>query len=91
MRIEERREECDMTEHLNLKFLLALVILLLNLARMNFVRRDSSVFKIRASGVRTILLLAAVIQSHLDCQLKQSGKHLNTLTVLNIQLNKWNG
>ena len=52
MKMEERREKCDMTEHL-------IEILLLHLACMNFVRRDSSVFKIRASGARTILLLAA--------------------------------
>ena len=73
MRIEERREEYDMTEHLIEIFLPALVILL---SHMNFVRQDSSVFKIRASGAHTILLLAAVIQSHLDHQLKQSGQSI---------------
>ena len=57
---------------------------------MNFVRRDSSVFKIGASGAHTILLLAAVIQSHLNRQLKQSGKHLNTLTEFKYSAAKWN-
>ena len=63
MRIKERREKCDMTEHL-------IEILLLNLVRMNFVRRDNSVFKIRASGARTILLLAASSKARAEIKYK---------------------
>ena len=74
MNIEERRGKCDMTEHLlKFKFLPALVILLL----LNFVRRDSSVLKIRASGARTILLLAAVIQIGMTLEVKKVGLSLS--------------
>ena len=86
MKMEERRKKCDMTEHV-----IKNIVTKINLACMNFVYRISSVFKIRASGARAILLLAAVIQSHLDRQLKQSGKHLNTLTVFKYSAAKWNG
>ena len=62
------------------------VVVLLNLACMTFALvRDA-----RASGACMILLLAAVLQSHLNRRVKQSTKGLATLTVFKYSAEKPN-
>ena len=78
MRKERRGKEHATTMHVIKIHVLLTLVVLLNLASMNFV----PIRNVRASGACTILLLAAVLQSHLlDRWLKQSRKHLATLTV----------
>ena len=90
MRKEGRGEECDTTTHLIKIQFLPMLVVLLNLASMNFVRTDSYRDP-RATGACTILLLVAVLQSHLDRQLKQSGKHSTMFKCSNTQLQNGTG
>lgn len=76
---KERGEKYDTTTLLIKIQVFTCTNMLLNLARMDFLR-TAAIYNPRAPGAFMILLLAAVLQRHLLRQLKQSGKRLITLT-----------